>query len=197
MSEDPAKQSFWDERYAAEKMPWDTNGVPERVQQYLKHAPPGRVLIPGCGSAYEVAAFHEAGWEVIAIDFSAVAVERAKRMLGKLGGLIILGDFFKHPLEGSSFDLVYERTFLCALPPTMWDSYAERMHKLLNPGGKLIGYFLYGEEPEPPPYPLTRQRASELFDRHFRLINDEEVLNSLPLYEGKERWQEWKHFGEE
>ena len=50
-------------------MPWDAGGVPRELAKYLAGAAGGgRVLIPGCGAAYEVAAFHEAGYEVIAID---------------------------------------------------------------------------------------------------------------------------------
>ncbi|MBI2348719.1 MAG: SAM-dependent methyltransferase, partial [Deltaproteobacteria bacterium] len=56
-------------------MPWDAGGVPHELAGYLAGAPRGgRALIPGCGAAYEAAAFHEAGYEVIAIDFSPAAV---------------------------------------------------------------------------------------------------------------------------
>ena len=155
------------------------------------HGRPGRAFIPGCGSGYEVKAFHAAGWQVMAIDFSPIAVERAKGLLGPLGELVVLGDFFKYPLDGSSFDLVYERTFLCALPPKSWEDYAARMRQLIHPGGKLVGFFLYGEESEPPPYPLTSTHAVELFERDFILTQDDSVSDSLPVFAGKERWQEW------
>lgn len=188
---DSSQPEFWNTRFAAGKMPWDCHGVPGRLKTYLAQMPPGRALIPGCGSAYEVAAFHAAGWSVAAIDFSPVAVERAKRLLGPLGELVLLGDFFKHPLNNTSFDAVYERTFLCALPPRMWKDYASRMRQLIRPGGKLFGFFLYGDEPEPPPYPLTTTQAAELFGRDFILTRDDPVTDSLPVFAGKERWQEW------
>jgi protein-L-isoaspartate O-methyltransferase len=41
------------------------------------------VLIPGCGSGYEVKAFHEVGHEVMAIEFSAPAIARAHEVLGR------------------------------------------------------------------------------------------------------------------
>ena len=44
--------------------------------------PPGRVLVPGCGSGYEVRAFHETGHDVRAIEFSAPAVAHAREVLG-------------------------------------------------------------------------------------------------------------------
>ncbi len=188
---DSSQPKFWDTRFAAEKMPWDCHGVPDKLKTYLSRTKPGRALIPGCGSAYEVAAFRTAGWSVTAIDFSPVAVERAKSILGPLGELVMCGDFFQHLLNGSSFDVVYERTFLCALPPKLWPDYAARMRQLIRPGGKLVGFFLYGEESEPPPYPLTTAQADELFGRYFILTQDEPVRDSLPVFAGKERWQEW------
>lgn len=188
---DSSRPEFWDIRFAAGKTPWDCHGVPDRLKAYLSRTEPGRALIPGCGSAYEVAAFHAAGWSATAIDFSPVAVERAKGLLGSLGEFVVCGDFFKHPLDELSFDVIYERTFLCALPPTMWQDYAARMRQLIRPGGKLVGFFLYGEESEPPPYPLTTTQAAELFERDFILTKDEVATDSLPVFAGKERWQEW------
>ena len=172
-------------------MPWDCHGVPDKLRTHLSRTPPGRVLIPGCGSAYEVAAFHAAGWSVTAIDFSQAAVERARNLLGPLGEFVLSGDFFQHPLSASSFDVVYERTFLCALPPRLWPDYAGRMRQLIRPGGKLAGFFLYGEESEPPPYPLTTAQADELFAGDFILTRDEPMSDSLPVFAGKEHWQEW------
>ncbi len=69
--------------------------------------------------------------------------------------------------------------------------YAARMRQLIRPGGKLIGFFLYGEESAPPPYPLTEAQGDELFARDFTLTQEESVRDSLPVFAGKERWQEW------
>src|SRR5215813_5354298 len=112
---DSTDPDFWNSRYAAGKMPWDFGGVPAALKSFLaRSSAPGKVLIPGCGSGYEVKAFHEAGYEVTAIDFSPAAVDRAQTVLGVLGDRVILGDFFKHDFAQHSFDFVYERTFLCS-----------------------------------------------------------------------------------
>ena len=192
-TEDSTQPDFWNTRYAAGKTPWDFGGVPAALRTFLSRAkPPGRVLIPGCGSGYEVQAFCDAGFEVTAIDFSPAALERAGRLLGPLGRCLIAGDFFRHDFTGQDFDLIYERTFLCSLPQERWRAYATRMAELLPQGKLLAGIFLYGEEAEPPPYPLTETQALELFAQEFELIRSEPVSDSLPLFEGKERWQEWR-----
>ena len=72
---------FFDVRYAAGRMAWDYGGVQNLLKVFLDKNPgPGRVLIPGCGSGYEIEAFFSGGWDVIGIDFSAVAVARARRL---------------------------------------------------------------------------------------------------------------------
>jgi SAM-dependent methyltransferase len=190
-SNDSSRPEFWDVRYAAGETPWDFHGVPAALTAFLKTAQAGSVLIPGCGTAYEVRAFLEAGWKATAIDFSPVAVERARAELGSLAPSVVQGDFFTHDFSCEPFDVIYERTFLCALPPDLWPAYVDRMTQLLRPNGKLVGIFLYGEEIAPPPYPLSPEKASELFREKFSLIKEVPVSDSLPIFQGKERWQQW------
>ena len=190
-SQDSSRPEFWDARYARGETPWDFHGVPAALNAFLKTSQAGSVLIPGCGSAYEVRAFDEAGWKVTAIDFSPVAVERARSELGPLANRVMQADFFKHDFGSQRFDVIYERTFLCALPPDLWPAYVKRMIQLLGPNGKLAGIFLYGDQAEPPPYPLTPAKASELLGKNFSLIKTLSVTDSLPLFAGNERWQEW------
>jgi SAM-dependent methyltransferase len=192
-SADSTDPDFWTTRYAAGKTPWDFGGVPAALKSFLaRSSAPGRVLIPGCGSGYEVQAFHTAGYDVTAIDFSPAAYDQAKRVLGVLAERVILGDFFTHDLGQCRFDLIYERTFLCSMPPSRWPDYANRMADLLSAGGRLIGVFLYAQQPTSgPPYPLTDEQAQDLFQRHFRLVRSELMTDSLPLFRAMERWQEW------
>jgi len=191
MNKDSESPSFWDDRYKVGKTPWDFHGVPARLRVFLNEARGSRVFIPGCGSGHEIAAFLEAGCSVTALDFSEAAVALACALPGNEEALILQDDFFTCPLRRESFDIVYERTFLCALNPSRWREYVDRMQHLLRPGGLLSGFFFYGEEPEPPPYPLTIPMACSLFDNSFRQIRDEPVRDSLPLFRGRERWQEW------
>jgi len=185
-------KEFWNRRYRMGRTPWDFGGVPAALIDWLATAAPGRVLIPGCGSGYEVRAFHEHGWDVQAIDFSTAAVERAHDVLGALAGRVILDDFFTHEFGEPKFDVIYERTFLCSLPPDLWPRVVRRATELLVTGGKLIGFFLYGHENDPPPYPLTEPEARALFDAQFTRVEDKPVQDSLPLFAGRERWQIWQ-----
>lgn len=190
---DSNQPDFWTVRYTAGKMPWDFGGVPSALKSFLARSSAlGRVLVPGCGSGYEVQAFHVAGYDVTAIDFSPAAVEQAKRVLGALAERVILGDFFTHNFGEHGFDLIYERTFLCSMTPSRWPVYVDRMADLLVPEGKLIGVFLYGHRlSSGPPFPLTDAEAEQLFKQRFELVRSEALTDSLPLFRDMERWQEW------
>jgi len=185
---------FWSIRYASGRTPWDFGGVPAALKSFLARSPaPGRVLIPGCGAGYEIQAFHAAEFDVTAIDFSPAAFDQAKRVLGALANKFIVGDFFTYDFGPRRFDLIYERTFLCSMPPARWPDYANRMADLVTPGGRLIGVFLYGQPSSGgPPYPLTDEQAQELFQRNFQPVRSELMTDSLPLFRGMERWQEWR-----
>lgn len=190
---DSSEATFWEQRYLAKDTPWDMAGTPTPLKTYLQTPPPSAtVLIPGCGTGYEVRTFHEAGWQPQAIDFAAAAVVRAKEFLGPLGERVTEADFFNSPDLGP-FDFVYENTFLCALPPDRRRGYARRVHALLRPRGSLIGLFYYGTDTDGPPFPIPRADAANIL-ADFELVVDSPVPpdQSRPLFAGKERWQEWR-----
>ncbi|MBL9190174.1 MAG: methyltransferase domain-containing protein [Opitutaceae bacterium] len=195
MSEDPTAPGFWNERYLAARTPWDFGGVPPPLARYLA-THPGRgatVLIPGCGSGYETAAFAQAGYRVTAIDFSPPAVAKARATVGPaLADRIIEGDLFAHPLADAPFDFIYERTFLCALPPAWRERIVARTAELLKPGGTLGGIYFFEQSEDGPPFGLGPGEADRLFDAGFKLVRDEPVAagESLAFFAGRERWQE-------
>ncbi|MFW1378435.1 thiopurine S-methyltransferase, partial [Vibrio parahaemolyticus] len=78
-------QQFWDDLFVSGRIPWDCSKTPEELKHYLNRSlsAPQSVFIPGCGAAYEVSHFVESGHDVIAMDYSAEAVNFAKSQLGQ------------------------------------------------------------------------------------------------------------------
>ncbi len=191
---DSFRTQFWVKRWERATQPWDLGKVPPDLPAFLgeTRVEPTRVLIPGCGTGYEVRAFHEAGHDVLAIDFSGPAVAQAKAALGPLGDKVVQMNFFKHDFGEDRFGLVYERGFLCSIPRERWPEYAAKMAQIVRPGGAIVGLFLYGEEPEPPPFPLTESLAESLLGPWFELTRSKPASpETVPVYQGMERWQEW------
>jgi SAM-dependent methyltransferase len=193
MAQDSSKPEFWDVRYRDGTTPWDAAGVPPLLGAWVNaRAPGGRVLVPGCGTGYEVRLFAACGWDVLGIDFSDAAIEAARRELGELARLVRQADFFT--LEESGFDLVYERALLCALPRRDWPRWARRMAELVRPGGLLAGFYYLDDNERGPPFGTSLEALAALRRPAFELAEDAPVPpeHSLAVFQGKERWQVWK-----
>ena len=189
---DPLAPAFWDERFDQQFTPWERGGAPAALRAFVAAAPrPLAVLVPGCGSAHELALMLEAGWDATAIDFSASAVARARRLAGPWAGHVVQADFFAY-LPAGPLDLVYEQAFLCALPRARRPEIAARWARLLAPGGLLAGYFFFDDAAKGPPFGIERAQLDALLAPWFDCIADDAVTDSIPVFVGKERWMIWR-----
>lgn len=195
---DPATSAFWDERYRAGFTPWDARGVPAALTRFIDTGQPGRrVLVPGCGSAYEAAVLDARGFDVTAIDIAAGALARAREVLGDAlaDRVLVQADFFALERE---FDWIYERAFLCALPYRLWPDYGAAVRRLLRPGGMVAGFFYVrnaADEPRRgPPFPGHRTEIEAVFAPGFACEADEDVPagESIPVFARHERWMVWR-----
>lgn len=190
-----ATAEFWDARYRGGIIPWDAGAVPPQLIRFEREAASrGRVLVPGCGSAYEARYLAEHGWTVLAIDFSAAAIAAAEEVLGEWSGVLQQADYFDFAGDAEPFDAIYERAFLCALPRRLWQDYAARAERLLRPGGLLFGYFFFDTNPKGPPFGSSRDELERLMLPLFECVADLPVApaDSIEVFRGKERWMVWR-----
>lgn len=198
MSSVHAAPDFWEERYRAGETPWEYPGVPPALTRFLARNPARSgetVLVPGCGSGQELAAFVAAGYAVTAVDFSATAVKRARgRVPAGTAVALHCADFFTCALPLAGYSLIYERTFVCALDPARWPVVAKRITSLLRPGGRWVGLFLEGPKEDGPPFGWDRGEAEALLRLHFEHLDTQRVppAESPALFAGREWWREWR-----
>ena len=191
-SRDPLSPVFWDERFEQAFIPWDLGGVPQALRAFVERNPaPRTALIPGCGNGYELACLADAGWDVTAIDFAPAAVLRARRLVGQWAARVVEADFFAWQPQ-RSLELIYERAFLCALPPAMRPHVTARYAALLPPGGLLAGFLFFGNALKGPPFGIARSELEDLLRPDFELVEEGEVVDSLPVFAGQERWMVWQ-----
>ena len=190
---DPQDPAFWSLRYEAGYTPWDAGKVPLRLRSFVAALGSARqVLVPGCGSGWDVRLLAESGWDVLGIDFSPEALAAARAVLGPHAARVREADFFASIAE-APFDVVYERAFLCALPRRAWPGWGRRVGELLVPGGLLAGFFYFDKGERGPPFPLHSQaELASLLEPAFDLAEDAPVEDSIPFFAGKERWQVWR-----
>lgn len=107
--------------------------------------------------------FATKGFDSLGIDLSPTAVEIAQKELASIDNApanitFEQHDFFLSPtLLPSSFSLAYDYTFLCAIPPTMYASWALRYAELIKPDGLLVTLIfpIDGDRPNGPPYSVN------------------------------------------
>ncbi|MFA6944987.1 MAG: methyltransferase domain-containing protein [Pedobacter sp.] len=175
-------ENFWNDQYKANTMAWDLGQVSPPLKAYIDQLSDKdlRILIPGCGNAYEAEYLMEEGFtNVTVIDIAPELVERLKSKFRSNRNIrIILGDFFTHKGE---YDLIIEQTFFCALDPELRKGYVEVMKSLLRSGGKIAGvlfntYF----EKQGPPFGGSAAEYRSLFENDFELKTYEPCYNSFP-----------------
>lgn len=166
-------REFWEQRFTAGNTPWDRGEANPQLGAWLAAGAlkPCRILVPGCGSGYEVAALAAVGFEVTALDYAPVAIERTRKQLdaGGLKATLVEADALAWQPQ-RPFDAIYEQTCLCALYPDRWRDYADQLHRWLAPGGRLFALFVQFPRPgaaegaiEGPPYHCDINAMCALF----------------------------------
>ncbi len=140
--------AFWEQRFATDTTPWDRGEASPQLVHWLGSGElaPCRVIVPGCGSGYEVEVLARAGFEVIALDYAGAAVERTRARVDSLDATtrarvsVVQADATAW-CPDQPVDAVYEQTCLCALHPDLWVAYAAQLRGWIRPGGRLYALF--------------------------------------------------------
>jgi SAM-dependent methyltransferase len=184
----------WQRRYEQNDTPWDKGAPAPPLAKYLReNALAGRVLVPGCGKGRDVRLLgSQPNCFPVGLDLSPAAIDEAKRLSVQDGidtpANFIVGDFFQLPPEmHGSFDWVVEHTCFCAINPALRPNYVLAAATALREGGKLFGIFYINPDTETgPPFAVTKEELSRLFDPHFTLLDEWVPAESFPGRENRE-----------
>ncbi|ARS34797.1 methyltransferase domain-containing protein [Pontibacter actiniarum] len=180
--------AYWQQRYQQGQTGWDVGGITAPLREYFDQLQNKalRILIPGCGHAYEAEYLHNLGFtQVYVADLAEAPLQQfASRVPGFPKAHLLQADFFS--LEGQ-YDLVVEQTFFCALPPDLRPNYARKCAELLYPGGKLMGLLFDTAFSSPgPPFGGDREEYRAYFSPYFDFLHFETAYNSIPPRQGRE-----------
>ncbi|MEO1099609.1 MAG: methyltransferase domain-containing protein [Bacteroidota bacterium] len=181
-------EGYWTNRYLKNQTQWDAGGITTPLKEYIDQLNNKqlKILIPGCGNAYEAAYLYENGFaSVFLIDLSNLPLNAFTEEYPAFPkDQLIHGDFFD--LE-KSFDLIIEQTFFCALHPTERPDYARKMNELLTSTGKLVGVFFEDELfTDHPPYGGYRAEYKRHFQMYFEFNVFDTCYNSIKPRQGRE-----------
>lgn len=190
----------WDKCWEERATPWDLGQVTPIVSHLVQQQgllPWGRVLVPGCGAAYDVLALASPNRYVIGVDISEKAVKRAQELASSAPNAkyceFVKTDFFTWaPAE--PFDLIFDYTFFCAIEPSMRSAWGKRVAELLKHNGELITLmFPIGDHEGGPPYAVSIPRYEEvLHPLGFEAISIENNELAVGRRKGREMLGRWK-----
>lgn len=180
--------NFWEKRYQDQATGWDVGEVSTPLKTYFDQLSDKnlQILIPGCGNAHEAAYLHQQGFtHVFLLDWAKPPLEHFKAQFPDFPeNRLICADFFA---QTGQYDLIVEQTFFCAINPTLRTQYAQHVHQLLKPGGKLAGLlFNIPLNKDHPPFGGSKAEYLTYFEPLFTSVYLETCYNSISPRAGNE-----------
>jgi SAM-dependent methyltransferase len=180
--ENQLDQNYWNERWQKNETGWDMGQASTAIVEYMAQFPNknARILIPGCGNAYEAEFLVANGFtNITLIDIAPKAVEALQEKFAEIPQVTVLcEDFFNHK---GCYELIIEQTFFCAIPPFRRKEYVEKTANLLNENGKIIGVLFDKQFNQPfPPFGGCPCEYKPIFEPHFTIKTMDECYNSIP-----------------
>ena len=200
------ERQFWIGRWMENRIGFHLKEVNPLLQRYWPEVAPqcsGRVLVPLCGKSQDLRWLVERGHDVVGVEFSEMAARDFAKEQGiafaetKEGSFtvfraerlaIFVGDFMEFsPHLAGSFDLLYDRAAMIALPSATRERYVLHLKSLLtsNANGLLISLAYEPSESVVPPYSVLENEVRT----HFKEF-DVRKLEIVDILAGDQRFQE-------
>ena len=186
------EEKYWTLRYQEARTGWDIGYPSTPLKAYIDQLEDKtlQVLIPGAGNAYEAEYLWQQGFQnTHVLDVSPAPLDAFRQRNPHFPKQqLLLGDFFKHR---GQYDLILEQTFFCSFIPTDENryAYAEKMHGLLKPSGKLVGVWfdipLTGDL-EKRPFGGNQALYEMYLTKYLTKHRFERCYNSIPPRQGNE-----------
>lgn len=129
----------WNRRYAETELVWSA-GPNRFLAAEAADLPPGRALDLACGEGRNAIWLAERGWQVTAVDFSEVAVEKGRKRNGAIDFQV--ADLLAWEPAEAAYDLAI--VFYLQLPADELRVVLDRAARAVAPGGTflLVGHDL-------------------------------------------------------
>lgn len=180
---------FWKEVWEQGRAGWHLSQFNNKLLEYFPKLHPEReqrVLVPLCGKTKDLLWLRNLGLKVHGVELHEPAIKEffLENKLPpptvtqdehfihySLDNLVIsCGDFFKLS-ENKSYDLLYDRAALVALPPTMRENYSKVLLASLKEKASalLITYEYDPNRMEGPPFNVREEEIQRLYGNRFKI----------------------------
>ncbi|MFC3149955.1 thiopurine S-methyltransferase [Litoribrevibacter euphylliae] len=201
------EHSFWHNKWQLDQVGFhQENGHPELVKYFPKLSEGSSVLVPLCGKTKDMLWLVEQGYRVTGVELSEIAARDFFKENGltaqvserKVNGndfnvfqcdqlpiVFVVGDFFN--FNGESFDALYDRAALIALPQEMRADYIRHCQSLLKASSHgLIITTVYDQSvASGPPFSVLDEELISLWNGHLERVGAIELIEEEPRWKSK------------
>ena len=148
---------------------WDTGISPPELIDCLESRKPGRALDLGCGTGTNLVAFAKYGWEVVGVDFVAIAVFKArwKLLKNQVNGHVFYHNVSDLHFLSPRFDFILDIGCYQGLSNAEKIAYEKHVLRLLSLNGVFL---IYGFLAEPDENFGITQNDIERFKKKLRCV---------------------------
>jgi SAM-dependent methyltransferase len=155
--------------------PWDTGITPPEVVEAIEGSEalkPGRALDLGCGTGTNSLYLAQNGWQVVGVDFAAIAINKARRKAREAGLAV---DFFAADVTRLEFlqppfDLALDIGCFHTLEAEGRVRYRDQLRRLLRPGACFMFYAFGPHQGRFGEMGISPEGVQQLFQSDFRLL---------------------------
>lgn len=187
----------WLSRWEEGRIGWHEADGNASLKKHWPELPQGsRVLVPLCGKSPDVLWLGSKGYRVTGVELSEIAVRSffdeasLEYAVSENNGLkvfkctepeitMVCGDYFS--FTDGSFDALYDRASLIALPSQIRPAYATHTKSLLKPGaGHLLVTLEYHQEAVAgPPFSVLRDEVRSYWD-NLECVSERNAIDGCP-----------------
>ena len=167
-------------------MPWYNEKLDSDLEHEIKQRKitNGRFLDLGTGPGTQAIDLAKIGFTVTGTDLSVNAIQKAKKLDGKINFLV--DDILDSKLEKNSFDYILDRGCFHVLSNDKWDQYAKTVHEILDKDGLffLKCFSIKEEKLTYGPYRFSIPDIQNIFGKDFVIdtISDTVYQGTLDPY---------------
>jgi ubiquinone/menaquinone biosynthesis C-methylase UbiE len=169
-SDAPGKSEYFDKAYRAPITLWGDVRIPEELKDLAETYKPKNSLELGCGLGRFSAFMAEQGIEATGVDFSSVAIEKAKKRVANAERkpTFMVGDATNLEIITEQFDVSFDIGCFHCLDDHDQQKYVSEIYRLLKPGA---AHLLWMMDNAPNGMLLNPNYIAKVFDKRFQLVN--------------------------
>jgi hypothetical protein len=180
------------------EVPWERTEPNPRFVAWAEQRDLGaagkRAIVVGSGLGMDAEYVGRLGFDTTAFDVAPTAIRVTKERFPDSKVNYVVADLLDPPAEWrEAFDFVFESITVQALPPDLHAEATRRVTELVAPGGTLLVLSAAGEdgdEPDGPPWPLTRAEIEAFAQGGLELVELEELHDDASGFESfPHRWR--------